>query len=293
MGTSCKAALRGLALCALSLSISSCAWLPQQTLCVEYTVNEGDTIYGIAQSHELDWRGVAETNAIHAPYLIRPGEKLYLCEIDELVPIASGESDTGALATATSSDTRSTPTVEWWDIEIERQAKQSQQVDRPSPPRVISPTPRPPTSTPPTPSPSVATNPPPKVPVDIGTLKTGWQWPVDARPRRGYSQAHKGIDYFLNQGAVVVAARSGEVVYSGVGLSGYKYMIIIRDADKYDTVYEFNVETDVKQYETANRGRTLFRINKGNFETDQYRHFYFQIRKEGKPQDPNRTIASR
>ena len=287
MDASCKAALKGLALGAILLPLISCAWLPQQTLCVVYTVNEGDTIYRIAQLHELDWRGVAETNAINAPYLIRPGEKLYLCEIDELDSIIGTEEQTGALATRAASDPRSKPSVEWWDIEIERQAKQAEQT-RTSPPKVISPTPQP-TRSPPV----VASIPPSRPPVTSAELKAGWQWPVDARPRRGYSHAHEGIDYFLNQGTAVVAARSGEVVYAGLGLSGYKNMIIIRDADKFDTVYEFNVETNVKQHEVANRGRMLFRIEKGNFETDQYRHFYFQIRKGGKTQDPNRVIASR
>ena len=299
MDTCCKATLRSATLTAVAIFLTSCAWMPKQTLCVEYTVAEGDTIYRIAQAFSMDWRAVATTNAINDPYLIRPGETLYLCENDEQVlPDPLEEQVTDGVVVADSGSS-SKSTIEWWDIEIEKRSSRAS-VSIPAtattaPAPVISPTPPPkvPSSVPTSPKPSPqATTPSSPKPANR-PLKPGWQWPVSARPRRGYSATNEGIEYFLNQGTVVVAARSGKVEYFGVGLSGgYKYMIIVRDADRYDTVYEFNVEPLIEQHDTVDRGEALFRIEKGALDTDQYRHFHFQIRRSGRPQDPNRVIAS-
>src|SRR5690606_17472457 len=43
-----------------------------------YTVRKGDTLYGIAFRHGLDYRDVAGWNGIRAPYTIYPGQRLRL-----------------------------------------------------------------------------------------------------------------------------------------------------------------------------------------------------------------------
>jgi lipoprotein NlpD len=43
-----------------------------------HRVAQGDTLYGIAFRHDLDFRALAEWNAIAAPYTIRPGQVLRL-----------------------------------------------------------------------------------------------------------------------------------------------------------------------------------------------------------------------
>lgn len=45
---------------------------------VEYVVSGGDTLYGIAFRHGLDYRSLAEWNRIPPPFTIRPGEVLRL-----------------------------------------------------------------------------------------------------------------------------------------------------------------------------------------------------------------------
>ncbi len=45
---------------------------------VEYVVSAGDTLYGIAFRHGLDYRSLAEWNRILPPFTIRPGEVLRL-----------------------------------------------------------------------------------------------------------------------------------------------------------------------------------------------------------------------
>ena len=48
-------------------------WRPQS-----YTVQKGDTLYGIALEHGFDYKEVAEWNGIEPPYIIRIGQQLKL-----------------------------------------------------------------------------------------------------------------------------------------------------------------------------------------------------------------------
>ncbi|MGQ4879681.1 peptidoglycan DD-metalloendopeptidase family protein [Billgrantia sp. LNSP4103-1] len=43
-----------------------------------YTVEEGDTLYGIAWRHDMDYRDLARLNQIGPPYRINPGQRLRL-----------------------------------------------------------------------------------------------------------------------------------------------------------------------------------------------------------------------
>ena len=46
----------------------------------QYTVKAGDTLYGIAWQHNLDYRQLAAINNIDAPYQIYPGQTIALRE---------------------------------------------------------------------------------------------------------------------------------------------------------------------------------------------------------------------
>ncbi|MCE9665860.1 peptidoglycan DD-metalloendopeptidase family protein [Halomonas sp. M5N1S17] len=46
----------------------------------QYTVEAGDTLYGIAWRHEMDYRDLARLNQISPPYRIEPGQQLRLDE---------------------------------------------------------------------------------------------------------------------------------------------------------------------------------------------------------------------
>jgi lipoprotein NlpD len=54
----------------------------------QYTVEEGDTLYGIAWRHDMDYRDLARLNQIGPPYRIQPGQQLRL---DDGASAPSGE----------------------------------------------------------------------------------------------------------------------------------------------------------------------------------------------------------
>ena len=111
--------LKVLMMSALALTIAGCASqqggspqvrdLSQARQAVEnspqYTVKAGDTLYGIAWQHNLDYRQLAAMNNIDAPYQIRPGQTIALREgastssATSSQPAANNTSSSGAVAT--------------------------------------------------------------------------------------------------------------------------------------------------------------------------------------------------
>ncbi|SDJ52736.1 peptidoglycan DD-metalloendopeptidase family protein [Billgrantia gudaonensis] len=68
-----------------------------------YTVEAGDTLYGIAWRHDMDYRDLARLNQIGPPYRIQPGQRLRLQPEGE-APSGSesaAQVEDGAVATAT------------------------------------------------------------------------------------------------------------------------------------------------------------------------------------------------
>lgn len=76
--------------CLLALGATACrhtpapvealgeARAPARAVPETYTVQKGDTLYGISWQHGLDFRAVARLNGIRPPYTIHPGQKLRL-----------------------------------------------------------------------------------------------------------------------------------------------------------------------------------------------------------------------
>ncbi|WP_447553781.1 peptidoglycan DD-metalloendopeptidase family protein [Vreelandella sp. EE22] len=111
-----------LTLSLLALAISGCANQQSHTPQVrdlsearravesspQYTVEPGDTLYGIAWEHDLDYRELAALNSIDPPYQIRPGQTIALRQGAGNTPTGSqgaspggqsGQPQRGAVAT--------------------------------------------------------------------------------------------------------------------------------------------------------------------------------------------------
>ncbi|PMR73197.1 peptidoglycan DD-metalloendopeptidase family protein [Billgrantia endophytica] len=96
--TGCAAQQEGSAPQVRDLSVSR-----ELTPSSQYTVEAGDTLYGIAWRHEMDYRDLARLNRISPPYSIQPGQQLRLGD-DAAAPSRPAESRDAAgseVATAT------------------------------------------------------------------------------------------------------------------------------------------------------------------------------------------------
>lgn len=120
-----------------------------------------------------------------------------------------------------------------------------------------------------------------------------WRWPTEGRIISRYSASDpgkKGLDIAGRMGQPVVAAASGEVVYSGNGLRGYGNLIIIKHNDVYFSAYAHNRNLFVKEDEKVKSGQKI--ADMGNSETDRPM-LHFEIRRNGKPSNPLKYLPKK
>ncbi|RLA44832.1 MAG: peptigoglycan-binding protein LysM [Gammaproteobacteria bacterium] len=229
-----------------------------------YQVQHGETLYSIAFRYGLDYRKVAAANGISAPYTIYPGQKIYLKEATP-TPVPARRA-----AAPRKSASAAAPV--------------------PAPVPVTKPVPAPVSKTT-----TVARAPSSTVnrggPTYAGRAVSTWRWPTSGRVIRGYSSSvHKGIDISGKRGDAVVAVAAGKVVYSGTGIVGFGELLIVKHNEIYLSAYGHNERLLVAEGDTVRAGQKI--AEKGSSGTDTVK-LHFEIRKEGKPVDPQRLLPRR
>ena len=115
-------------------------------------------------------------------------------------------------------------------------------------------------------------------------LRLHWSWPIKGQILRGfYATGNKGIDIAGSIGQTIKAARSGIVVYSGSGLSGYGKLLIIKHNYLYLSAYAHNRRLLVKEGQKVNKGQSIAEMGVG---VNAKPSLHFEIRKNGKPVNP-------
>jgi lipoprotein NlpD len=116
-----------------------------------------------------------------------------------------------------------------------------------------------------------------------------WVWPAKGRLVSGFSDtaALKGIDIAGALGDPVLASAAGKVVYAGSGLRGYGQLIIIKHSDTYLSAYAHNSKILVKEGDSVARGAKIAEM--GSSDTNTVK-LHFEIRRQGKPIDPQKFL---
>lgn len=120
-----------------------------------------------------------------------------------------------------------------------------------------------------------------------------WAWPVKGNILSRFSRHNtkfKGIDIGGIEGAPVLAAGSGEVVYSGNSLDGYGNLIIIKHKKNFLTAYAHNRKNMVKEGDTVIIGQRIAEMGRSG--TDKVK-LHFEVRQDGTPIDPQTVLPSR
>lgn len=119
-----------------------------------------------------------------------------------------------------------------------------------------------------------------------------WRWPTDGGVVRNFNanDARKGVLIGGRAGQVVVAAADGEVVYSGNGLIGYGELVIIKHSDRMLSAYAHNQERLVAEGDRVRAGQPIARMGRNE---DGREVLHFEIRRDGKPEDPARYLPAR
>jgi lipoprotein NlpD len=257
-----------------------------------YTVKKGDTLYGIALDHGLDYKDVAAWNNLGNANVIKVGQQLRLEPLEAAAsgavakPVtAAGTVEARPLgAAAGNNDTlKRQPrggTLNYSDQALaQAQAMDGAPAEKPGEKPADKPIEKP-----------VAVTP------AVGDEGLAWAWPaagpvaaqfVEAAPGK---ESNKGIDLSGKPGDSVVAAGAGTVSYVGSGLRGYGQLVVIRHNATYLSVYAHNSKIVVKEKQTVDKGQKIAEV--GSSDTDRPK-LHFEIRRQGKPVDPLKYLPAR
>lgn len=220
-------------------------------------VHKGETLYRIATKYGISPLDLATWNRIPAPYTIYPGQRLRLT----------------APNSQPSQPTREPPRVGGTQTK----------------PPVV----RPSAGTAPVPTPRAPTPPKPTPPVPPVVAAFDWRWPADGSIVGRFAAGdptRQGVDIAGNGGSPVRAAADGVVVYSGAGLVGYGELIIVKHDEQWLSAYGHNRARLVNEGQRVKAGEQIAEMGRSGASRDM---LHFEIRYNGKPQDPLLVLPKR
>jgi lipoprotein NlpD len=261
-----------------------------------HTVRKGETLYSIALEYGLDYKDLAEWNALD-PAKLQTGQQLRLTPPDTAVSAAPLKAPPAAVE-ARPLGTPGSP---------------SQPVAPPSSASVIKSEPKavrvpysdqsyaqlaqlkPEAVTPAKPAEAPAAKPeaaPPAKPETVpDPTALSWTWPASGRIIGSFNgSTAKGIVIAGKLGQPVLASAGGKVIHSGTGIRGLGRFIVIKHNDAFLSVYAHNNTLLVKEGDSVSRGQKIAEM--GNSDADQVK-LHFEIRRFGKPVDPVKLLPDR
>ncbi|MBS0298483.1 MAG: peptidoglycan DD-metalloendopeptidase family protein [Proteobacteria bacterium] len=274
-----------------------------------YVVQKGDTLFGIALAHGIDFKKLMEWNDISDPKSLKPGQKINvsmpvksaqptlfaLPKQPETIALEPGQSPAEAVVPPPPQESNY-PVAQSGKVKTSPKALKlpfsEQNVARLQYPENK--------STPAIPPAAVVAEKNNKVetapqPVPSESDKPGshsvadWIWPTTGKLLSSFSKNSKGVKISGQAGQPILASAAGEVVYSGHGLRGYGNLIIIKHDNTFLSAYAHNSKLLVKEGEAVVKGQKIAEM--GNTDTDTIQ-LHFEIRKYGKPVDPLQYLPS-
>lgn len=270
---------------------------PTVTRADAYRVVSGDTLYGIAFKHGMDYRELARMNGIAAPYIIYVGQLLELGPPGQSRPASPpGRS---ARAQPRPRDSRGSVVGS-----VIRDTSAPRPESRPPDPKSpvakapAAPAPELPAADPvqtarPEPEPTQSTTKPmttASLPADDAVR---WRWPADGKivgTFAGGDPTRQGINIAGTAGDAVQAAADGVVVYSGSGLIGYGELIIVKHSEGWLSAYGHNRKRLVAEGEGVKAGQRIAEMGRSGASRDM---LHFEVRRRGKPIDPLSVLPKR
>lgn len=121
----------------------------------------------------------------------------------------------------------------------------------------------------------------------------GWHWPAKGTLLDRFAAGdatRQGIDIGGNAGDPVLAAGNGVVVYSGSGLVGYGELVIIKHSDEWLSAYGHNRKRLVQEGQRVKSGQPIAEMGSTGAPRDE---LHFEIRRNGRPVDPQQYLPAR
>lgn len=221
-----------------------------------YTVKAGDTLQVIGWQAGIDYRRLADWNGLRSP------DRIYVGQVLRLTSPEAGGTTEPARGRGSPAFAAPVPATE--------------------------PPPRPRDSAKATPLQprTVAASAAPA----SGALRL--QWPTAGRVVQTFAAndpGRKGVKIRGRLGQSIVAAESGQVVYSGSGLVGYGPLIIIQHDNNYLSAYGHNRKLLVQQGDRVTKGAKIAEMGLAAGEP----LLHFEVRRDGEPVDPVALLPRR
>ena len=136
--------------------------------------------------------------------------------------------------------------------------------------------------------------------VGFGNLRGRLPWPAEGRivvpfgaqvhPRFGTRTFRNGVDIEAAEGTDVTTVYAGHVIYTG-WFKGYGNLIIVDHGSEYYTLYAHIAEIEVKEGEDVRQGQRIGTV--GDTASLAGPRLYFEVRYQGKPQNPVEWLGHR
>lgn len=117
-------------------------------------------------------------------------------------------------------------------------------------------------------------------------LAPAWQWPIRGTIVSAYGDSgvlSTGIGIAGTEGAGIVAAASGRVVYAGGGLRDYGQLLIVEHNANWLSAYGHNRRLLVSEGDSVSQGQRIAEMGTG---PDGSPLLHFEIRRNGDPVNP-------
>ncbi len=243
---------------------------------LEYVVQDGDTLSGIADKFEISTDTIRWENNLPSVNSIKPGQKLRILPVTGVRHVV-GRGETvytiakkyGANSQAivdfpfnTFIDNENFALAVGQDLIVPEGEKQNEVKWSPSK--------------------NVA-----QLTPDAGSVSGSgsFAWPMSGTITQGFSWYHRGIDIATALGTPVLAADAGTVISAGwPDNSGYGNRVVIDHHNGYHTWYAHLSRVDVKEGQSVNRGDRVGLEGSTGRSTGP--HLHFEIRLNGKHQSP-------
>jgi lipoprotein NlpD len=226
-----------------------------------FTVRPGDTLIRVGLETGQNWKDLVKWNNLENPNVLEVGQVLRVVAPGADPSVTATRPVTSAKVEARPLDAPKEP------------AKPASSASAPATPAVT-----------PTPAPSPAVS-------NGGDDDVNWLWPASGQVVSRFDEARsKGLGIAGKAGDPVLAAADGRVVYAGSGLRGYGNLVILKHNNTYLTAYAHNQALLVKEEQTVKRGQKIAEM--GATDSDRVK-LHFEIRKQGKPVDPEKLLPSR
>lgn len=224
-----------------------------------HKVEAGDTLFSIAWRYGLKYEALAKYNAISEPYLIHPAQVIKLNVPAYMIKSTAANSSVRPMGTRKKASQGWSATKKATAASQKNQTKMTPKINLSQPAR--------------------------------GAPQ--WRWPVAGvilSSFQGNNGLNKGIDLGGKLGEPVLAAASGQVVYSGSGLRGYGKLLIIKHNETFLSAYAHNDRLLVKEGDQVKVGQRI--ADMGSSGTDRVK-LHFEIRRDGTPVDPLKFLPRR